>query len=183
MYSKLEALEIFRKTLPDGLYVVEEWAIERDYGWVFIARNREFLVSQDPLDFSGISSLVEKATGRIINFASAYSTEKNLKIYELGHRAHDNIDILITEIVDLREVISLLMSLQLEYVVPEFECNIVWRVPKQYKYSQIRQLLCTLPCRFNIGSPYSCWQQLEQLKASKALKFEILPNAGFQNPA
>lgn len=185
MYSKLAALEIFRKTLPNGYDVVEEWTIECDYGWVFFAQSSRFLVSQDSQDIAigSAGALVEKATGNIIHFESGYSTETSLEMYESGLLIHDSIDIFITEIFDEREAISLVMSLQLRYIVPEFDCGVVWRVPKQYKYSQIKQFLCKLPCRFNIGSPYACWQQLEQLKASKALKFEILPNAGFQNLA
>lgn len=111
MYSKLAALEIFRKTLPNGYDVVEEWTIECDYGWVFFAQSSRFLVSQDSQDIAigSAGALVEKATGNIIHFESGYSTETSLEMYESGLLIHDSIDIFITEIFDEREAISLVM--------------------------------------------------------------------------
>lgn len=185
MLSKQEAMEVFKESLPDGYGVMEEWTIERNYGFVFFAQSNQFLASRDPQDMAiGMAgSLVEKATGRIIHFASAYSTALSLEIYESGYLAYDDIDILITKVLDEREAISLIMELGLQYVVPEVDGDIVWRIPKQYKHSQIKQFLRTLPCRFNVGSPYFRWQQLKRINTSKALKTELLPNTGFQNPA
>ena len=127
--------------------------------------------------------LVERNTGRLIQFGSGYSTEINLKIYELGYLAYDNFDLVITAVSNLDEAIEHLRKLRIIYVKAEVAHGETWRIPKDYSVGQLRERLHHLPCRFNLGSAYFIWKELERMKGGASLRFELVPNAGLLNPA
>ena len=89
--NKKEAIQLILNTISDDMGIDESSIIEKEYGWVFFPQSKLYLETgnwRDMLIGSG-GDLVEKETGRIISFGSAYSIEKNLKIYELEHRNFD----------------------------------------------------------------------------------------------
>jgi hypothetical protein len=125
--------------------------------------------------------LVEKNTGRQIEFGSAHSTEINLKIYEAGYLAYDDFDLVVRAIFDPNEAVGLLSQLHITYVKPEIQSGTTWRIPKRYSAQQLRERLRHLPCRFNLGSLYFEWQVLERMKGSASLQYDLVENTGFRN--
>jgi len=185
MLTKSEAIARFKESLPPEEAMVEDRIVERDYGWVLFSQSKKYLETRDRKDMqigSG-GTLVEKATGRFIEFGSAHSTEVNLHIYEGGYLDCDNWDLLVTSVARLEEAVDLVDALRLTYVEPELVSGIVWRVPQHYSHSRVRQKLEVVPCRFHLGGAYLCWETLEAMKSSTALRFELVPNQGHCNKA
>ena len=163
--------------------MLEDATIERVYGWVFFAQTKEYIESRDisAIAIGSGGTLVEKQSGRCIEFGSAFSTETNLKIYEAGYLDHPDFDLLITEVSQIQEAVRLLDQLAISYVVPEVSNGTAWRIPKAYTQQQLSAKLSRLPCRLNVGSLYFKWQVVEEMKTSPALKFSLLPNDGSRN--
>jgi hypothetical protein len=185
MLTKSQAIDAVRKMLPDDHDVVEEDVIEKEYGWVIFCQTKRYLQSKHFRDLSVGSSgiLVEKNTGRLIHFASAYSTEVNLKIYERGYLAYDNFDLVIITVSNPEEAVQFLRKLGITYVEPEVAYGETWRIPKSYSVQQLRERLRQLPCRLNLGSAYFVWKELERMKGSPSLRFELVANTGLRNEA
>ena len=183
MLTKEQAIDALRRTLPAGFVVLEDHTIEKDYGWVIFSQTKKYIETNDLMymAFGSGGTLVERNTGRLIDFVSAYSTEVNLQIYEAGYLAYDDFDLVVTATSDSEEALRLLGALGIRYVKPEVEGGTTWRIPKPYSPKQLRERLRHLPCRFNLGSAYFKWEVLERMKASESLQFELVANAGFRN--
>jgi hypothetical protein len=183
MQTKKEAIDAVRRTLPSDFDVLEDHIIEREYGWVIFSQTKQYIETNDPMYMTVGSggTLVEKNTGRLIEFGSAYSTEINLQIYEAGYLAHDDFDLVVIATEDSEEALHLLGELGITYVKPEVEGGTTWRIAKPYSAQQLRERLRHLPCRFNLGSVYFKWEVLERMKASGSLQFELVANEGFRN--
>lgn len=183
MLTKTEALELVRQRLPEGCAVLEDWTVERSYGWLFFAQTKRYVETRDPaaMVFGSGGTLVEKHTGRCIDFVSAFSTDINLRIYESGYLDHPDYDLVVTQVSQIDETVRLLTRLKLSYVVPEISGGTTWRIPKVYTERQIRAKLSRLPCRLNIGRLYFLWRAWEQIKDSAALKCSLVPNEGGRN--
>jgi hypothetical protein len=183
MLTKNQALELARKRLSQGCDVLEDWTVERSYGWLFFAQSKRFIETRDfdeALVGSG-GTLVEKHTGRCIDFVSAFSTEVNLQIYEAGYLDHPDYDLVVTEVSQMDEAIRLLTRLRIQYVVPEISCGTTWRIPQDYTHRQLHDKLSRLPCRLNLGGLYFRWEVVEQMKSSGALRFSLIPSEGACN--
>ena len=183
MQTKKQAIDAVRRTLPTDFDVLEDRIIEKEYGWVLFSQTKRHIETNDPT-FMALGSggiLVEKNTGRLIEFGSAYPTEINLQIYEAGYLAHDDFDLVVIATSDSEEALQLLGGLGITYVKPEVEGGTTWRIPKSYSAQQLRERLRHIPCRFNLGSVYFKWEALERMKASDSLQFELVANAGFHN--
>lgn len=183
MLTKNHATEAVRKTLPVDSDILEEHVIEKEYGWVIFSQTKRYIETEDPMSmtFGSGGTLVEKKTGRLIQFGSAYPTEINLKIYEAGYLAHEDFDLVVKCISNPEEAVGLLGRLGITYVKPEVQSGTTWRIPKSYSAQQLRGRLRHLPCRFNLGSLYFKWETLECMKASTSLQFELVANMGFRN--
>jgi len=181
--TKNEALELVRQRLPEGSAVLEDATVERSYGWLFFAQSKEYIETRDPaaMLFGSGGTLVEKHTGRCIDFVSAFSTDINLRIYEAGYLDHPDYDLVVTEVSQIDEAVRLLTRLALTYVVPEISSGTTWRIPKVYTQHQMHAKLSRLPCRLNVGNLYFRWQVLEHMKSSAALKFSLVPTEGSRN--
>jgi hypothetical protein len=183
MITREQAVELLRSRLPDALDIDETQFVEREYGWVFFSQSKNFLRDGDLKSFIlGLGgTLVERATGRRIDFPSGFSAEGILHIYELGYLTYENWDIEITSVVDMTRSVDLLLTLDLIFVVPEEAYGEVWRIPQAYTGAQIRARLGTLPTQFNVGSLYSRWEILESFKSHNAFTYHLLPNSGLRN--
>jgi hypothetical protein len=183
MLTRNDAIDAVRKTLPIDFVVLEEHIIEREYGWVIFSQTKRYVETKDPtyMAIGSGGTLVEKNTGRLIQFGTAHSTEINLKIYEAGYFAYDAFDLVVNAISNLEEAIGFLGELRITYVKPEVESGTTWRIPKEYSAQQLRDRVRNLPCRFNLGSLYFEWQVIERMKSSASLKFELKENRGFRN--
>jgi len=183
MLTKQDAFKIVKEKLDADYDILEESTIEKDYGWIVFFQTKAYIRSRKFEDMAigpgGI--LVEKQSGRTIEFGSAYSTETSLKIYEAGYLDCDDFDLVITEIANLEETLDFLSSLSIVYIKPEVESGITWRIPKSFTRAQLREKLATLPCRVNLGSLYFQWETLERMKTASSLRYELVANNGFRN--
>jgi hypothetical protein len=183
--TKDQAIDAVRKTLPSDFSVIEENTVEKEYGWVIFSQTKRYIETNDcsfmAIGLGGI--LVEKDTGRLIQFGSAYSLEHNLEIYEAGYLAYDNFDLIVTAVLDREEVLKLLGKLGITYVKPEVSFGTTWTIPKTYSHRQLLGRLGHLPCRFNLGQVYFKFKELESMRASTSLQFELVENTGFCNEA
>lgn len=183
MQTKEQAIDAVRRTLPIDFDVLEDNIIEKEYGWVIFSQSKRYIETSN-LTFMAVGSggiLVEKNTGRLIEFGSAYPTEINLQIYEAGYLAYDDFDLVVIATSDSEEAVRLLGGLGITYVKPEVEGGTTWRIPKPYSAQQLRARLRHLPCRFNLGSAYFKWEALDRMKASDSLQFELVANEGLRN--
>lgn len=183
MITKEKAIQSVLETLEDDMDILYDSIVEREYGWVIFWNTKQYIKTGDVrycLAGPG-GTLVEKETGRHIEFGSAYSLEKNLEIYEKGYLKYDDWDIIIKKIFDKSATINGLLGLRLTYVIPEEEHGTVWRIPQNYTDKQLRRKLAELPVRLNIGSLYFTFEVVEQLKVSKPCEFELIENEGHVN--
>ena len=183
MLTKEQAIVAVRRTLPKDFDVLEDDIIEKEYGWVIFSQPKKYIRTEDPLEmaFGSGGILVEKNTGRLVEFGSAYSTEVNLQIYEAGYLAYDDFDLIVVAVSDTEEALCVLDELGITYVKAEVEEGTTWRIPRSYTTKQLRDRLRHLPCRFNLGSVYFNWETLERMKASSTLQFELVANTGLRN--
>ena len=68
--------------------------------------------------------------GKLIQFGSAYPTDKNLELYEKGYFKYSNWDIVVSRVNDVQRTIALLSKLGISYVQPEEAHGVVWDIPK-----------------------------------------------------
>ena len=85
----LKIAEQFTRKIVDKNFapnIVLEEAIEKPYGNIYRYQSKEFLLTKDIYKAVTPATpfLVEKKTGRVVNFASAMSLENNIKAYENG---------------------------------------------------------------------------------------------------
>ena len=183
MLTKEQAIAAVRRTLPDDFDILEDDIIDKEYGWLIFSQPKKYIETEDLLEmaFGSGGILVERNTGRLVEFGSTYSTEINLQIYETGYLAYDDFDLIVVAVSDAEEALCLLDELGITYVKTEVEEGATWRIPKPYTAQQLRNRLHHLPCRFNLGSVYFNWETLERMKASSTLQFELVANTGFRN--
>lgn len=183
MITKNEAIEKVKSSLDEDFDIMQDAIIEKKYGWLIFAQTKDYIRTKNPI-YSVIGSggtLVEKATGRCIEFGSAYSTEENLEIYERGYLKYDNWDLVVLKAKEVEKTLDYLQRLDLTYVIPEGEFGEVWRIPKKYTRQELRRKLSTLPVVFNIGSCYFRWDVLESYRQQHAFSYELKENKGYQN--
>ena len=95
MLTDQEMLEIAERYLKKSkelggtkleIVILHEETIKQPYGNIYFCQSKEFLLTKDI--YKAITPatpfLVEKKTGRVVNFASAMSLENNIKAYENG---------------------------------------------------------------------------------------------------
>ncbi len=183
MITKTEAIELIKEDLNDEMVVMLDSIIEKDYGWVIFSQSKKYIETGDILYMAVESGgvLVEKSMGRKIEFGSAYSTDKNLQIYEKGYFEFDSWDIKISRVNDMQRTIEFLRNLDVSYVLPEEAHGEVWRVPKEYSHKQLKSALSKLPARFKIGSIYFKYDALESFKSQKDFIYSLEENRGFEN--
>jgi hypothetical protein len=183
MITKEEAIKKVRDMLGEDMDVMLDNIVEKEYGWVIFPQSKKYIQTKDPL-FIAIGSggiLAEKTTGNTYEFGSAYSTDQNLRIYELGYFQYENWDIEIFKVINKSETIEHLSKLDISYVVPEEEHGTVWKIPKKYINEQLKNKLKSLPVRFNLGNVYFRWEQLESLKTQSDFEYQLSENEGHEN--
>ena len=183
MISIEEAIEKVRSTLSDDMDVMLDNIIEKEYGWVLFPQSKTYIETKDPMSmvFCSGGILVEKATGKLCELGSFYSTEENLRIYELGYFQYENCDIEVMKVINESKTIEHLSKLRIKYVVPEEECEIVWKIPTEYTVEQLRTKLRLLPARFNLGNAYCIWEEMELLKTQCDFEYRLCENEGHEN--
>jgi hypothetical protein len=183
MISKEEAINKVRDTLCEHEDVILDAIIEKEYGWVIFSQTKKYIKLGDEryMSLGSGGTLVEKNTGNTYEFGSAYSTDENLRIYELGYLQYENWDIAIHKVRNINNTINHLLKLGICYVVPEEECDIVWKIPKKYTAGQFKNKLKSLPARFRLGGVYYSWKVLESFKEQSDFEYQLSENEGHEN--
>jgi Immunity protein 35 len=183
MITKEQAIKSIKKDLDDDMDILYDAIIEKEYGWLIFCQSKKYIQTKDPLDMmvgSG-GTLVEKESGRKYEFGSAYPPDENLKIYELGYLKHDNWDLVITKVNDIKEAAENLHRLGITYVKVEESGGDIWKIPQSYNHKHFKQALETLPARFNLGETYFEWEKFEALKRQSAFEYSLEENTGYVN--
>lgn len=179
---KQDAIDVVTRTLSPLYAVVEDSVVEWDYGWRIVVQTKRYIETRDDWDevIGQGSILVEKATGRLIHLSSAFSDEQHRAMYEGGCFRFVNPDIVITAVDDIDKAAGLLAALDMCWVVPEVVCGDTFRIPQDYTAEQLRAHLCSLPCRFHMGSHlYWRWSAFQKLEHSGCIRFSLEENSGF----
>jgi len=177
MLTKSDAFRMVRETLPDDCDVMETMTIDLDYGWVVFPQSKAYIRTRrdrDSLMGDG-GVLVEKHSGRMIQFGSAYTTEENLKIYEAGYLDADDFDLVVSEVANMEDALDLLCRLEIVHVGRALDGIPASRLPKPLTRAQVRARLSRLPCRFNLGRLYFRWETLELMKRSSSMRYALVP--------
>ncbi len=128
--------------------VMEERTIEKTYGWCFHALPQQAIDTGRCTHAGGPGCcLVERESGRLIAFGSAYSDLNWLKLYERGY--FDRYNLIISKVNDLKTTIELLLELQMGHDTPELENGTEWRIWRGYTAELLEELLSDLPCAFD----------------------------------
>lgn len=148
--------------------------IKKPYGWYFFSQHNEFIRTRNIqyLEVGSGGFIVEKETGRVVEFGSAYSLEKNFEIYEKGF-AYKKYDLTILKVNDLNSAIRNLKKLSMRFVIPEFENGVWWEIPQEYSEKQIKEILQNLPYTFTNQKFYFRHSEFEEMQKSKCLEFEL----------
>jgi hypothetical protein len=174
MLTYEDALRIALEHAGPGQGLIEAATRELPFGWYFLAQSRTFLATGDVQHMAVGSGgfVVDRETGRAHEFGSAFTIERNLRMYAKGFR-YALYDLTITKVYDLAATARLLHGLGLYYVEPEEAHGVVWRIPKHYSVAQLRQCLQQLPCTFAGYNFYLCLEVFEEMDAAGCCAYEL----------
>lgn len=146
---------------------------EKPYGWYFFSQNDDYLKTKDFrfLEAGSGGFIVEKESGKVVNFGSAFSTEENFKIYEKGLIGRK--DLIILKVREINEAVRLLNRLQMKRVEPKFENSVEWKIPKIYKENEIKAAISKLPCVFKNQDFYFRYKEFLKIDESKCFDYEL----------
>jgi hypothetical protein len=156
------------------LVLVEEATQERPFGWYFLAQSKAFVETGEhrhKLIGSG-GFVVDRETGRVHEFGSAYPVERNLRAYAKGFR-YSSYDLTILTVRDVRTTARLLKELRMTYVEPEEAYGVVWRIPKDYRESQLRHFLHQLPYTFSGYNFFFGVEVFEEIDEAGCCTYEL----------
>jgi len=170
--SKEQAIQSVLDDYDDDWDIDKENIVEKDYGWVLFP---------EPQAFGSGGTLVEKRTGRKIQFGSFLSLSKNLRMYELGYMEYESWDIIVEKVHDKAKAANLLCRLEACYVIREEEYGDMWKTSTKYTEKQIKILLKALPMRLSIGCICFKWEIIESLKNQAHFCYSLEGNQGYEN--
>ncbi len=174
MLTYEDALRIALEHLRQDEGLVGSSTRELSFGWFFVAQRKEFLETGDIRHMAVGSGgfVVDRETGRVHEFGSAFRIERNLRMYEKGFR-YGSYDLTITKVYDLKTTARLLQKLDMTYVEPEEAHGVVWRIPQHYRASQLEKFLRQLPYTFAGYNFYACLEVFEELDAAGCCTYEL----------
>ena len=140
-------------------------ATETDRGWFF--QWEEVLVGCKGL-------VVNKETGHVFALGSAFSVERDLRMYDRGMDAEQH-DLVITAVNDLDKTLGLLSRIDPAVVEPSFEHGTVWRIPRSLTEAEMRTRLQTLPALFADVRLYFTFEAIEEARSTGCCQFELFP--------
>jgi hypothetical protein len=169
-----EAKEIAKKHIGDECGLIEKYTIEKHYGWYLSAQSKRFIETGNFLDMTIGSGgfLVERENGRVIEFGSAYSPETWLENYEKGFK-YNAYDLTILQVKNLSATIEALLELDMQYVIPELENGVEWRIPKYYTFKELKQLLSNLPYTFKGQSFWHRVDIFDHINETKCCNYSL----------
>jgi hypothetical protein len=169
-----EAKQIALNKIGPDCALYEHGIIEKPYGWYFYYQSKAYFVSGNRKDmFVGSGGfIVERGDGRVFEFGSAYSLERNFAAYEAGFKFH-SYDLTIISVSDRKQTVSLLHKLDMIYVIPEYEHGVVWKIPQKFTKSQIRSLISSLPHTFYAQGFYFRVEIFAEIDAAGCCKYAL----------
>jgi hypothetical protein len=120
---------------------------------------------------------VNKETGRVFTFGSAFPIERDLRMYDRGMDAKEQ-DIVITAIADLEETVAILLEIEPKVTEPSYEAGTVWRIPRCLTEEEIRARLASLPAVFPDQKLYFRFEAVEAARSSGCCVVELFPRPG-----
>jgi hypothetical protein len=148
--TKEEAIQVANNTIGPTAAIFMDSIIEKPYGWYFTFQSKEFVESgnQDVMWMGiGYEFLVENPGGRVINFGTQFGANYNLAAYEAGLK-YEVYNLYILSVNDMEQTVDALTDLQMIYVIPTLENNVVWKIPNRYSRTEIAEILSSLPVGF-----------------------------------
>lgn len=169
-----DALRIALEQLRQDEGLVASSTRELPFGWFFVAQSKQFLETGEVRHMAVGSGgfVVDRETGRVHEFGSAFTTERNLRMYGKGFR-FASYDLTITKVYDLKTTARLLQKLDMTYVEPEEAHGVVWRIPKHYRASQLEKFLRQLPYTFTDYNFHAGLEVFEELDAAGCCTYEL----------
>lgn len=163
--------------VPPDCGLLDETTRERPSGWYFAYQSHRYLQSRDfrhMLVGSG-GLMVNKETGDVFEFGSAYPLERNFAAYEWGMRSNTN-DLTITAVHDLPRALDSLLKLRLSYAIPEAAHGRTWRIPRSYDRAQLQTLLQSLPHTFpDYTGLFFDYETFLEIDATRCLTYALSP--------
>jgi hypothetical protein len=149
--------------------------MEKPYGWYFMYQSNEWLRTRDRrhlLVGSG-GFIVEREDGRTYEFGSAYGQDRNFAAYEYGLK-YKIYDLIVNQVQDFERTIELLLTLNLTYVIAEFEYGRQWRIPRAYDKILLAKKLQVLPCTFeNCRGFYFKYEQFLEIDREQCFDYQL----------
>jgi Immunity protein 35 len=117
-----EANKIAKKHISDECGLIEKYTIKKPYSWYFSVQSKKFIETGNFLDMTIGSGgfLVERESGHVLEFGSAYPPETWLENYEKGFK-YNTYNLTILQVKNLSTTIEALLKLDIQYVIPELE--------------------------------------------------------------
>ena len=177
-----QARRIAQEKIGPDCGLLESETLEKPYGWCFFSQSKKYLESgkfEDALIGQG-GFLVEKAAGRIFQFWSGQTLDRDLEEYEAcsKYEIYEGNDLTITHVQDMRRTIDLLLKLEMTYAIPEEENGVIWRIPRKYTEEELRQALKKQPCRF-VGHCFRrSYNVFEEIERSGCCRYELTEHVG-----
>jgi hypothetical protein len=168
-----EARSIASKNIPSDCEILPDSIIEKPYGWYFYHQSKEYIETgniKKMLVGSG-GFVVEKESGEVVKFGSAYSLEKNFQVYERGLIGRK--DLIILKVREINESVRLLNRLQMTYIEPEIAHGVEWKIPKLYNEKQIKEAISKLPFAFVNQNFYFRYDEFEKIDDSKCFEYKL----------
>ncbi|WP_164019322.1 YrhB domain-containing protein [Pyxidicoccus trucidator] len=174
MLTYKDALRIALAHLRPDCGLIESMTRELPFGWYFLAQPKQYLETGNPLHLlmGNGGFVVDRETGRVHEFGSAFPLERNLRMYAKGFR-YQVYDLTITLVHDLKTTVRLLHGLGMSYVEPEEAYGVVWRVPQRYTESQLEQFLQHLPHTFAGHGFYFHLEVFEEMDQARCCTYEL----------
>ena len=132
-------------------------------GWLFTYHAAPAEVLHRPSGSNGV--IVNKKTGRRFQLGSAFSVDRDAKLYDLGYQL-GCYDLVILAVRDRDATVQALGKLRLTTVEPTYEDGQVWRVPRALNDAELRERIARLPCVFGAASLYFQVEVLEEARAA-----------------
>lgn len=169
-----EVKQIALDTIGLDCALYEDSIIEKPYGWYFCFQSKKYIETGDFREMLAGSGdfIVERETGEVIQFGSAYSSERYFKIYEKGFLGK-KYDLIIIKVKNMNLAISLIHKLGMRYVEPEFAYGVEWKIPQEYNEKQIKFALSNLPYTFNNQNFFSSFEVFEEIDKSNCIIYEL----------
>lgn len=136
-----------------------------EHGWYFAWRNDGLAGSH--------GFAISKATGTLMHFGSAFSVERDLRMYDLGMDAERH-DLVILEIANADETVEMLRRVAPSVVELSYGSGTVWRIPRRLTEEELRSRLARLPAIFPDVRLYFAFEAIETARHQECCVMELL---------